>query len=354
MRKTQARGLVFLYTEANKSVHPKRKQKTVVVMGGGTGTYTVLSALRAFPQLDLKAIIAMTDDGGSTGVLRDEMGVLPPGDIRQCLVALSEAPEKIRELMNYRFENGGLHGHSFGNLFLSALEKVTGSFQESVDEISRIIKIKGEIIPITLDNVKLEMTLKNGAVLKGERVITPSEVIQPIGIKKYVIKPLAHANPRAIKAIMAADAVIIGPGNLYTSMIPLVLVPGIAKALRRSHAKKILIVNLMDKFGQTERFTPEDYMHECERFAGMELFDIVVCNQQSPSGKQLERYFRREKSHPVMLRGAAHQVIDNRVFLGGSFLDHRLGVQKKSDNLIARNLIRHDQRKLGAFLLKLF
>ena len=323
-------------------------------MGGGTGTYTVLSALREFPQLKLKAIVAMTDDGGSTGVLRDEMGVLPPGDIRQCLVALSEAPEMIRELMNYRFENSGLKGHSFGNLFLSALEKVTGSFEKSLDEISRIITIRGEIIPVTLDNVKLEMTLKNGAVLKGERVITPSEVIQPIGIKKYVAKPIPRMNPRAKKAILEADAVVIGPGNFYTSMIPLVLVPGIAQALARSRAKKILVANLMDKFGQTERFTPEDYMREFERFAGREVFDIVVCNQKVPSGKQLERYLRKERSRPVVLRTSHQQVIDNRLFVGSAFLDRALRMQKKSDTLLVRNLIRHDQKKLGRFLLKLF
>ena len=323
-------------------------------MGGGTGTYTVLSALREFPQLKLKAIVAMTDDGGSTGVLRDEMGVLPPGDIRQCLVALSEAPEMIRELMNYRFENSGLKGHSFGNLFLSALEKVTGSFEKSLDEISRIITIRGEIIPVTLDNVKLEMTLKNGAVLKGERVITPSEVIQPIGIKKYVAKPIPRMNPRAKKAILEADAVVIGPGNFYTSMIPLVLVPGIAQALARSRAKKILVANLMDKFGQTERFTPEDYMREFERFAGREVFDIVVCNQKVPSDKQLERYLRKERSRPVVLRTSHQQVIDNRLFVGSAFLDRALRMQKKSDTLLVRNLIRHDQKKLGRFLLKLF
>ncbi len=323
-------------------------------MGGGTGTYTVLSALRAFPQLRLKAIIAMTDDGGSTGVLRDQMGVLPPGDIRQCLVALSDAPEMIRQLMNYRFENSGFKGHSFGNLFLSALEKVTGSFEKSLDEISRIIKIRGEIIPVTLDNVKLEMILNNGTALKGERVITPSEVIQTIGIKKYLIKPTPRMNPRAKRAIMEADAVIIGPGNLYTSMIPLVLVPGIAKTLARSRAKKILVTNLMDKFGQTQRFAPEDYMREFEAFAGAKLFNIAVCNRKLPSGKQLARYLRKERSRPVVLRGSARQSIDGRLFLGGMLLDDALRTQKKSDDLIVRNLIRHDQNRLGRFLLNLF
>lgn len=329
------------------------KHKRVVVMGGGTGVYTVLSALKHIPHFDLKAVVAMTDDGGSSGVLRDELGVLPPGDIRQCLVALSEAPEIIRKLMNYRFENGSMRGHSFGNVFLSALEKVTGSFEKSIEEIGTIIKIKGEIVPVTLDSGKLEMVLQNGAVLRGERSITPAEVIQAIGVKKFCIKPRPRLNPRVRRVLLEADAVIIGPGNLYTSLIPLFLVPGMPEALRRSPAKKIAIVNVMTKFGQTDGFDPFRFVQEIEKYIGKGTVDIAVCNRKKPVGPLLQRYFRKERSHPILLLGKAKQTVGRAVFWGGDFLDNGIHMQSKADTLLHRSLIRHSQKKLGTFLEKI-
>ncbi len=335
-------------------------------MGGGTGTYTVLSALKHFPDLNLKAIVAMTDDGGSSGVLRYELGVLPPGDIRQCLVALSEAPEIVRELFNYRFDNGSLKGHSFGNLFLSAFEKVLGSFDKSVQEISKIINIKGEIIPVTLDSVNLKMVLKNGAVMKGERNITPAEVIQPIGIKKFSIQPKPKLNPRAKKVILESDAIIIGPGNLYSSLIPLFLVPGVPEVLRKTKAKVILVVNLITKFGQTDGFSIFDFTREIERYLGAGIIDKVVFNTKMPKNNVLERYFRLEKSKPIIFRlnkknlppgarrlGGNSFVFDGKEFWGGDFVSNGLSHQTKSDVLLKRNLIRHHPEKLAKFLIKL-
>ncbi len=330
-----------------------KKGKSIVVMGGGTGVFTVLSALKSFPQFDLKAVVAMTDDGGSSGVLRDELGVLPPGDIRQCMVALSEAPEIIRKLMNYRFENGGLRGHSFGNVFLSALEKVSGSFEQSVAEIGKIIKIKGEIIPVTLDKGRLEMTLKNGTMLSGERAITPAEVIQAIGIKKFRVKPKLTLNPKARRAMLDADAIIIGPGNLYTSLIPLFLVSGMADAIKKSRAKKILIVNVMTKFGQTDEWTPFQFVSEIESYIGEGVVDVAVCNNKEPVEPLLVRYFKKERSHPILLKGKNKQVIVRTMFLGGNFLDNGIYMQQKADALLRRSLIRHSPKKLGAFLAKL-
>lgn len=329
------------------------KQKNVVVMGGGTGTYTVLLALRRYNDLNLKAVVAMTDDGGSSGVLRDELGVLPPGDIRQCLVALSESPEIIRKLMNYRFESGGLRGHSFGNLFLSALEKVSGSFEKGIEEISKILKINGEVIPVTLDDVKLVMVLKNDAVFKGERNITPLEVIQPIGIKKYFIKPEPKLNPKAKQAILNADRVIIGPGNLYTSLIPLFLVPGISQALKKSKAEKILIVNLVTKFGQTDGFSIFDFVAEIEKYLGLGVIDIVVFNTQDPPEYLKKLYFRKEKSKPILYKARKRFYYEGKLFLGADLIDNDLIKQRKGDVLIKRNLIRHNPEKLGRFLIKI-
>ncbi len=154
----------------------KGSMKKVVVIGGGTGNFVILRGLKNF-HVDLTAIVSMADDGGSTGILRDEMGVLPPGDVRQCLVALSNSSRLMRSLMNYRFENGGLGGHSFGNLFLSVLEKVTGSFEKAVEEASKILNIKGKVIPITMNQVRLKMVLNNRTILEGEKEIYLSEEI---------------------------------------------------------------------------------------------------------------------------------------------------------------------------------
>jgi uncharacterized cofD-like protein len=330
-----------------------KKQKTVVVMGGGTGTFTVLSALRPYKHLNLKAVVAMTDDGGSSGVLRDELGVLPPGDIRQCLVALSESPAIIRRLMNYRFENGGLKGHSFGNVFLSALEKVTGSFDKGLEEIGEILKIHGEVIPATLDKISLVMVLKNGAALKGERVITPSEVIQPIGIKKYYVRPKAKAHDQAIKAILSAKAVVIGPGNLYTSLIPLSLIQGIPEALKKSKAKKILIVNLVTKFGQMDGFSIFDFTHEIEKYLGKGVIDVVLFNTQEPPDYLKHKYLRQEKSHPIIYHGKKRFSHEGKLFLGADLLDGKTLRQAKGDNLLRRNLIRHNPIKLGKELIQL-
>ena len=181
----------------------------------------------------------MADDGGSTGILRDELGVLPPGDVRQCLVALSNSSRLMRSLMNYRFENGGLGGHAFGNLLLSALEKVTGSFEKAVEEAGKILFIKGKVIPVTTHQVRLKMVLNNRRFWKGKkRFISPKRSIRDTG--RIYLEPFPKVNPRVIDEIMNADLVVIGPGGLHTSLIPNLLVEGVGEALRKSGRKKYL------------------------------------------------------------------------------------------------------------------
>ena len=194
--------------------------KKVVVMGGGTGSFTVLRGLKEYP-VDISAIVSMSDDGGSTGILRDELGVLPSGDIRQCLVALSESSQEMRELINYRFEEGSLKGHSFGNLLLSALEKTSGGFSKGVEEAMRILKVKGEVIPVTEDDVRLNAELRSGEVLCGETNIDNGNM-QDSGVRRVFYQKDARANPKAIDRIANADLIIIGPGSclLYTSPSP--------------------------------------------------------------------------------------------------------------------------------------
>ena len=188
--------------------------KKVVTLGGGTGNFTVLRGLKKY-NLDLTAIVSMADDGGSTGILRDELGVLPPGDVRQCLVALSDSSKLMRNLMNYRFEDGCLQGHSVGNILLSALEKVTGSFEQSIEEVSKILSIKGKVLPITTNQVRLKMILDNNKILNGEGEIYTSTEIDN-GFRSIFLEPIPKVNQRAINEIMNADLIIIGPGGLYS------------------------------------------------------------------------------------------------------------------------------------------
>jgi uncharacterized cofD-like protein len=209
------------------------KKKNVVTIGGGTGSFVLLSGLKKYP-VNISAIVSMADDGGSTGLLRDELGVLPPGDVRQCLVALSDSSDTLRELMNYRFGGKNLKGHSFGNLFLSALEKICKNFSKGVEEAGKILNVKGEVIPVTEDDISLRMELEDGKMLRGEHEINMNFSIEKIGIKKFYLKPKAASNPKAIEKIMEADVIIIGPGNHYCSVLPNMLVPGISSAIRRS------------------------------------------------------------------------------------------------------------------------
>ena len=314
------------------------KTKKVVVIGGGTGNFVVLRGLKDYENISLSAIVSMADDGGSTGILRDELGVLPPGDVRQCLVALSESDLLLRNLMSYRFENGGLGGHSFGNLLLSALEKVTGSFEQAVKEVGRILVIKGNVIPVTTHKVRLKMILNDQTMLEGEKSIYLSEQIDR-GYRDIYLEPYPKANPNALKAIEEADLLILGPGGLHTSLIPNLLVGGISEAINSSRAKKLFIVNLMNRKGQTTNFSVTDYLKEVSRFLGSDPFDYVLLNNSMPSQGQIERYLAEGDlvdddlgSDPRALRAAV--------------LDEHLSHPQKGDPF-PRNFIRHDSKKLA-------
>ncbi|HEY5259250.1 MAG TPA: gluconeogenesis factor YvcK family protein [Rhabdochlamydiaceae bacterium] len=315
--------------------------KKVVVIGGGTGNFAVLKGLKNY-DVDISAIVSMADDGGSTGILRDELGVLPPGDVRQCLVALSDSSRLMRSLMNYRFENGGLGGHSFGNLLLSALEKVTGSFEKAVEEAGKILFIKGKVIPVTTHQVRLKMILDNRKVLEGEKDIYLSQEIDQ-GYKSIFLEPYPKANPHAIDEIMNADLIVMGPGGLHTSLIPNLLVEGISDALRASQAKKVFIVNLMNRKGQTTGFKVSNYLEELVRFIGKDIFDFVLVNNQKPSQELIEVY--AEEGDLV-----ENDLQDGRVF-AASFLDEIKEGPKR--DLLKRNLIRHDSKKLAHELMKI-
>jgi len=317
--------------------------KKIVVIGGGTGNFTVLNGLKKH-NIDLSAIVSMADDGGSTGILRDELGVLPPGDVRQCLVALSDSSRLMRSLMNYRFENGSLQGHSFGNLLLSALEKVTGSFDRAVEEMGRIMVIKGKVIPVTTNKVHLKMLLQNNRMLEGEHEIDLSTEIDK-GFQSIYLEPFPEANSRAIDQIMTADLVILSPGDLYTSLIPNLLVDGVSKALRETGAKKALVVNLMNKLGQTTQFKVSDYLRELKRFIGKDVFDYVLVNSSKVPEDLIKLYEQEGDSVQNDLKS------DSRV-IAADLLSSEI-VQSQKTDALKRSLLRHDSQKLANELMKI-
>ncbi len=315
--------------------------KKIVVIGGGTGNFSVLRGLKSY-KVDLSAIVSMADDGGSTGILRDELGVLPPGDVRQCLVALSNSSNMMRSLMNYRFENGGLEGHSFGNLLLSALEKVTGSFEKAVEEMGKILFIQGKVIPVTTHQVRLKMILNNRSVLESEKEVYLSQEIDQ-GYKSIYLEPFPKANPHAIDEIMNSDMIVIGPGGLHTSLIPNFLVEGVSEALRNTQAKKTFVVNLMNRKGQTTGFKVSDYLKEIQRFVGEDIFDFILVNNQKPSQELIEVYAEEGE----LVENDLHE---NRV-VSAPLLGNLKETPKK--DLLKRSLIRHDPKKLAQELMKI-
>lgn len=322
----------------------------IAVVGGGTGSFTILSALKNYTK-QIAAIVNMVDDGGSTGVLRDELGTLPPGDVRQCLVALSDTP-KIRDLFSYRFEEGTFGGHSFGNILLTALEKVSGSFSGAVDTASEILRIKGKVIPATLDNVRLKMEWPEvSTILKGERVIDAYYFKHDPRKANLSLEPTATANPMAVAAIEQADMVVVAPGDLYTSLGPLLVIDGISEALKKTKATCVYVSNLVTKDGQTTNFTVSDHANEIERFVGAPFLDYVLYNKQEPT-KSTARMYKAEKAFLVkvddkVLEKAPYEAICGK-FLGV------MATGEKADKLpVTRSLIRHDADAVAKALISI-
>ena len=315
-------------------MNSKKRQK-IVVIGGGTGAFTVLSGLRKFP-VDLAVVVSMADDGGSTGILREEFGVLPPGDVRRALVALAHSDNRLlSRLFNYRFEEGGLKGHNFGNIMLAALERVTGNFKDAVAEAGRILGIQGEVLPVTFDNVRLFAKLEDGTTIQGETNIDIPKHDGGLAITKIWLEPAAGANKDAIRAIRGADLVVIGPGDLYTSVLPNFLVKGISEAVCKSKGKKIYIANIMTKWGETHGFTAAHFVVSLEHYLGGKYIDYVLINTTRPSPERLRRY--EKESAEFVTKGA---LTKNPKHIFGNFLR-------------PRGFIRHDPETLAKTLVKL-
>ena len=311
--------------------------KKVVVIGGGTGSYTVLKGLKNH-NLDIVAIVSMSDDGGSSGILRDEFGVLPPGDLRKCIVALSESTETMKEIFQYRFKNGCLQGHNLGNLLITALGDITGDYETAVEEVSKILNIKGQVLPVTFSNCRLCAELENGDIIVGETNIDIPKHDGNLKIKNIFLKPEAAANMKAIEAISNADLIVIGPGDLYSSVLCNLVVKGVSDAIRNSNAKKVYICNLMTKFGETNNFMVSDFVKEIENYLGKGVLDYVIFNNSEMDANLLKQY-ENENAYPVRLDLEEAS---------------RLNVSLILENVITQPiLIRHDSEKLANEILKI-
>lgn len=317
----------MLYSRRQLARGPK-----VVALGGGTGLPVVLRGLKEYTS-NLTAVVTVADDGGSSGRLRGDLGILPPGDIRNCMVALADTEPLMEELFQHRFETGELKGHSFGNLFLAAMERTAGDFVTALRESSRVLAVRGTVLPATLDRVTLWADLVTGERIWGESNIghAPSRIAR-VGMQPEDATPLAEA----IGAIMEADMVVLGPGSLYTSVIPNLLVRPIQEAIRQTRAVRVYVANVMTQPGETQHYSVKDHLQALNGAVGTGLVDVVLVNNQSPDPAVLEKY-AREGAEPV----TATLWEPGRPDL-------------VTDSLIAQDgVVRHDPEKLARSLLKI-
>ena len=309
----------------------------VVAIGGGTGLSTLLRGLKHY-SANITAVVTVADDGGSSGRLRREIGVLPPGDIRNCLAALADEEKLMTELFQYRFRAGdGLTGHSFGNLFLSAMSKVTGDLERAIAASSKVLAVRGRVLPATLSDVRLWAELTDGRMIEGESNITEAGgQIAAIGC----LPANPPALPAAIRAIREAEYIIIGPGSLYTSVIPNLLVPQIREAIAQTKVPRIYVCNIMTQPGETDGYTVADHIEAIDTACGKRLFDAVLVQGKSPSSASLDRY-ALENSHPVYIDREDIIKLGRRIVMANVMEeDEQTGYVRHAPQRLARVLLR--------------
>ena len=316
----------------------------LVAIGGGTGLSTLLRGLKEKVGKeieDLSAIVAVADSGGSTGRLRKIYNMPAPGDIRNCIVALSESEEIMQKLFQFRFKGGELEGHAFGNLFLVALTEITGSFMHAINIASQILRTKGEIIPATLESIQLCAEFSDGEIVCGEEDITEYGKHDSVRIKNIWIEPReAKAPIDAIAKIESADMIVFGPGSLYTSIIPNLLIQDIREAVNHSLALKVFVVNAMTQPGETDSFTAYDHIKTFREYTGIERIDVAVINTKMPSSSVLKRYLE-QKQEPVVPDVA-------RIA--------KEGIEVYTEDLIGDkdDFVRHDPQRLADLIVEIY
>ena len=276
--------------------------KKVVTIGGGSGSFSILRGLRELP-VSITAVVNMFDSGSSSGVLRDEFGVLPPGDVRRALLALSsgDQAEIVRQLFNYRFSGGtGLSGHNFGNLLIVALSSIFGGDAEAIKKAAELLHIKGRVLPVSLDDAHVHAILEDGQEIVGETNIDVPKHDASLRITKVFLDPPAYLYEKASVAIHEADIVVICPGDVYSSLVPTLLTLGMKDALNGSRAKIVWVCNMMTKWGETDGFTASDFARELLAYSGLEKFDYVIVNRH-PIDEVIREHYAKEQQYPVQL-----------------------------------------------------
>lgn len=301
----------------------KTEKKKIVRIGGGTSGLMILGGLKDGP-FKITAAVNMFDSGGSSGVLRDQYGILPPGDIRRALIALSDGRKSqiLRDLFGVRFDNvgSGLDDHSFGNLFLLALNKLYGSEIEAIKKASQLLNIKGKVLPVSLGQSHIHARLENDDVIVGETHIDIPKHDGNLKIVDLWIEPMVPLYKKTAKAINEADIVIIGPGDLYSSLVPNLLVKGMSEALTKTKAKIVVICSLMTKWGETHNFKASDFVAELLRYSGLKKFDVVICNSSVPN-KELINKYAKEKQFPMECDIKELEKLAKNVVCGNYYLD---------------------------------
>lgn len=330
-----------LYKERNTNTVLKKGPK-IVAIGGGTGLSVLLRGLKKHTP-NITAIVTVADDGGGSGVLREDLGMLPPGDIRNCLLALANTEPTMEKILQYRFKEGSLKGQNFGNLFIAVMNEIYGSFELAIKEMSNVLAITGQVLPMTLQDVKLYARLKNGHIVQGEssiprKCIELNSSIESVFIKPKKVQPLKET----IEAIKASDCIILGPGSLYTSIIPNLLVHEILKEIEQSSAVKIYIANTMTQPGETDNYSVLDHVNAIKNNTSKNIIDYVIANTEDVPKYALERYIN-DGSRPVIISDEEEEKL----------LNQNIVVIK--DNLIdiKKDYIRHDNNRLSDIIMKL-
>lgn len=314
------------------------KGPKIVAIGGGTGLSTMLRGLKDYTS-NITAVVTVADDGGGSGALREDLGILPPGDIRNCILALSDTEPLMEELLQYRFTDGRLKNQSFGNLFLAAMDGISGNFEEAVRKMSSVLAVTGKVIPVTLENVVLKAKLKNGVVVEGESNIPEAATLYESPIEKVFIDPKdAKALKETVEAIRDADAIILGPGSLYTSVIPNLLVKDIASALQKTKALKLYVSNIMTQPGETDGFSVSDHIKAISKHVHGKVVDYTVVNLGGIDENLKGKYF--EKTSELV------EIDEKELSKIG------VGIVKGDFIKIKDGLVRHDSDKLASILIE--
>ncbi|TQR19962.1 gluconeogenesis factor YvcK family protein [Psychrobacillus vulpis] len=312
-----------------------KHQKKIVIIGGGTGLSTLLRGLKKFP-LDITAIVTVADDGGSSGRLRDDYDIPPPGDVRNVLAALSEVEPLVEEMFQYRFSNStGLEGHSLGNLMLTALTSITGDFANAIREMSRVLKVHGKVLPAANQLVTLHAQFEDKVVISGEsKIPTYGKKIEKVFITPSDVKPL----PETINTIRQADIIAIGPGSLYTSILPNLLVEDIKKAIVSSKAKKVYICNLMTQAGETSNYTASDHVRALSDHVGEEFLDTVLISKEEIP-ENVQYLYKQEKASPVKIDVEKLETLN-------------IEIVKKDISVVHDGAVRHDAIEVAKWLVE--